>query len=298
MNTEITIAVVKADKDSTVAINDKIEDAFSQFDQVVKKFTRFNQDSELSNLNRNGGKWTQVTPELFKLVSIMLSLSKASGGAYDPTVIDFLETYGYDPNYDFSKLDSPDLDSFVKTLVQTRAHWSNIEMDESNHRIKLQEKQRLDLGGIGKGYAMDLAVEALSDYPNFMVSAGGDIIVRGLNETGNPWQLALKHRDSSDQEIEVGRIAATDLALTSSGSWARKVKQFHHIIDPVTGKPTEELKTVFVTGETATLADGWATALFVGGKKLLGKIPEDLSAMLISSEDKVIVTENFPKLQS
>lgn len=294
MNTEISISVVKSDQQSTVEINDAIEDGFSQFDNVVKKYTRFNQDSELSNLNRNSGKWAQVSPELFRLVRLMVSLSEKSNGAFDPTVIDFLETYGYDPNYDFSKLENPDLDKSVQEITEKRSHWSEIEFDEQNMRIKLSQNQRVDLGGVGKGYAVDLAADVLKDLNNFMISAGGDILVRGKNEKGNDWQIALKHKNNQGEEILVGEISATDIALTSSGSWARKVKQFHHIIDPTTGKPTDGLATVFVTGTTATMADGWSTALFVGGHPLIESLPEGYSALLISGIDKAIKSDNFP----
>ncbi len=296
MNTIITIAVAQTDGDSTVEISDAIEAGFGEFDRIVKKFTRFNQDSELSNMNRNAGKWTTVSEELVSLVKQMLDLAEATSGAFDPTIIDFLETYGYDPNYDFSKLDKPDLDKLVKKIASERKSWRDIELDIPNHRIKLAETQRIDLGGIGKGYAIDLAMQKLSQFDNALVDGGGDIRVKGTNENGEPWQLGLKHFNPGDKEPHiVGKIVSDDIALASSGSWARKVKQFHHIIDPTTGEPVEGLQTVFVTAPNATLADSWATALFVGGKSLLKKLPENMAAMLIDKENHASVTGSFPE---
>jgi thiamine biosynthesis lipoprotein len=296
MNTIITIVVAQAPGESTVDISDAIEAGFGEFDRVVKKFTRFNQDSELSNMNRNSGKWTNVSEELFMLVSRMLELSKATDGAFDPTIIDFLETYGYDPNYDFSKLDKPDLDKLVKKIASERKSWRDVELDSNNFGIKLAEGQRIDLGGIGKGYAIDLAMEKLKDFKNVLVDGGGDIRVKGVNEDGEPWKLGLKHKAAGqDTPTIIGQITSTDLALASSGSWARKVKQFHHIINPATGEPADNLQTVFVTAPDATLADSWATALFVGGKELLTRLPEGMSAMLIDKENKAAVSTNFPE---
>jgi FAD:protein FMN transferase len=297
MSTTITLTMIQTPKFSTVEILDAIEAAFGEFDRIVKRFTRFNEDSELSNLNRNSGNWVKVTPEMFMLVEEMLKLSQATDGAFDPTVIDFLETYGYDPNYNFSKLDNPDLDNMVKNMADTRPSWREIELDKENNSIKLAPKQRLDLGGIGKGYAVDLAFDILKRFENVLIDAGGDLRALGQNENEEPWQLAMKHlakgQDPKDAEI-IGVIKTEKLSLACSGSWARKVKQFHHIIDPRTGKPTEEMQTVYVAAPTATEADSWATALFVGGKDLLEKLPQHIQALLIYPNNKALHTPDFP----
>jgi thiamine biosynthesis lipoprotein len=296
MNTVIGISVVRTPRLGTVKIQERIEAAFAQFDRIVKQFTRFDQSSELSNLNRRSGQWTQVSDELFALVGQMLELSKQTAGAFDPTVIDFLETYGYDPNYDFSKLDQPDLNKLVERIVHERKSWEAIELDKTHKKIKLADAQRIDLGGIGKGYAIDCAHEELRGLENFMINAGGDVRVLGENEKGEAWNISLQHLDKTNpqKQITVGKISSTDIALASSGSWARRVKQFHHLIDTRTGQPVEGLQTVFVTADTAASADGWATALFVGGNKLLEQLPEGIEAMLINSQDKATLTGKFP----
>ncbi|MCA9381292.1 FAD:protein FMN transferase, partial [Candidatus Dojkabacteria bacterium] len=88
MNTDIDITVIQ-DGQSTIEIAEAIESAYGEFERIVKKFTRFNEDSELSNLNRQSGKWVQVSEELVFLVSYMLNMSKKTDGAFDPTIIDF-----------------------------------------------------------------------------------------------------------------------------------------------------------------------------------------------------------------
>lgn len=309
MNTTITIDVVKDEQHSTVEINDAIELAFGEFDRIVKKFTRFNQDSELSNLNRNGGNWTGVSEEFVMLVNKMLDLSKATDGAFDPTVIDFLETYGYDPNYDFSKLDNPDLNNMVEKMAKERPSWREIEVNEQENKVKLAAGQRIDLGGIGKGYAIDCAYDHLDKFENFLIDGGGDIRCKGLNDKGEPWQLNLLHKDkqkmvnpdaSSNDQVEsapdiIGQVNVSNIAIACSGSWARRVKQFHHILDPKTGAPVESMQTVYVSAPDATTADAWATALFVGGKELLERLPEGAGAVLIDANNKAIITEKFPK---
>lgn len=299
MNTTITIDVIKSAQNSTIEINDAIELAYGEFDRIVKKFTRFNQDSELSNLNRNGGQWTGVSEEFVMLINKMLELSRQTDGAFDPTVIDFLETYGYDPNYDFSKLDNPDLDEMVEKMANTRPSWKEIEVNKAKNEVKLAKEQRIDLGGIGKGYAIDCAYEHLNKFDNFLIDGGGDIRCKGVNDKGEPWKLDLLHKNKVDEsgnpEI-IGQVKVSDMAIACSGSWARRVKQFHHILDPRTGAPVESMQTVYVSAPDATTADAWATALFVGGKKLLQKLPKKAGAILIDANNKAIITELFPQL--
>lgn len=277
MNTVITIKVVQQDE-STVGINNAIEDAFGEFDRIVKQYTRFNENSELSNLNRNSGSWVNISDEFLTLIQYMLDLAKKTDGAFDPTIIDFLEIYGYDKNYDFSKLNNPQLDQMVQKKLDERKSFRNIEVDEENKRVKLEKGQRIDLGGIGKGYAIDCAFNKLDGggIKNFLIDAGGDIRAKGKNDKNSFWKVDLKHKDENDKEIIIGEVELKDSSLACSGSWARKVKQFHHLINPKTGKPENSKRTVYVEAKTGIESDSWATAIFVGGENVIKNAPHDL----------------------
>ncbi|BCX13640.1 MAG: FAD:protein FMN transferase [Candidatus Dojkabacteria bacterium] len=270
MNTIITIKVVQIDQ-HTVQILDTIEEAFYEFDRVVKKFTRFNEDSELTNLNRQAGDWVKVSREFFDLIKFMLEMFKQTSGFFDPTIIDFLETYGYDPNYNFSKLENPNLPKEILNIAKKRPSFNEISLDEKNLKVKLKPKQRIDLGAIGKGWAMDLASQKIKKVSgDFLIDAGGDVIAYGKNALSKPWNVTLKSKNR-----EIGTINLQNQAIASSGNWARKVKFFHHLINPFTGQPVEtNYDTVFVVAQTSLVADAWATALFVGGPKT--KCPDDI----------------------
>lgn len=278
MSTIISIKVVQ-NTESTIAIQDAIEKAFYEFERIVKKYTRFNENSELSNLNRQSGSWVKVSEEFFSLIELMLKIYNESKGAFDPTVIDFLEVYGYDKNYDFSKLNNPDLDNLVKKIATKRPKFNEVELNKKEHKIKLIKNQRIDLGGIGKGYAVDKAFERLSEVSNnFLIDAGGDIRAVGLNNYSNKWTVGLKiHNNEIIQNLEVDNIA-----VCSSGSWIRKVKQFHHIINPVSGEPhRSKYKTVFCIANTATIADAWATAFFILGPDNLNLKPKEVHVKFV-----------------
>lgn len=279
MNTTITFKVVSK---STVKSLDAIEEAFGEFDRIVKQYTRFNESSELSNLNRNSGKWVKVTDEFFWLIEYMLNMSEKTHGAFDPTIIDFLEVYGYDKNYDFSKLDNPELDTLVKKIAKERKSWKEIEMNKKTNEVKLAEGQRIDLGGVGKGYAIDCAFEKLKKASdNFLIDAGGDFRATGVNEKGEVWKVGMKDKRFEVEEL-IGYIELDNQALACSGSWSRKVKQFHHLINPTTGKPQNKFRTVFVQAPDGITSDSWATALFVSGGLNI-KIPKILKIYKIEN---------------
>lgn len=285
MGTTITIKINRPAHVSTVEALDALEAGFGEFDRIVTLYTRFAETSQLIELNNQSGSWVKVSEEFFELISRMLNLSEITNGAFDPTVIDFLEVYGYDKNYDFSKLDNPTLDSMIQNIAATRPSWEQIELDKKNLKVKLAKGQRLDLGGIGKGYAIDCAVEKLALTENFLIDAGGDIYGRGVNLSNESWVVDLKHIDRMVGQIA---LAQSGEALACSGTWSRKVKQFHHLINPASGKSDAHFDTVFILATNATTADSWGTAVAVGGKAAAEKLPEGTSFLAIDSEGKLL----------
>lgn len=269
MNTTISITVVRP-LASTVEVQSAIEVAFGEFSRIVAQFTRFNENSELANLNRRKGKPTKVSEEFFMLIKKMIEMYEKTDGAFDPSVTDFLEAYGYDSTYDFTKLDDPLLSRKINDLVQKRKEWTDVSLNEKTLQVTLNPEQKIDLGGIGKGYAIDCAASKLMKVSeNFLIDGGGDIYAHGKNEKSETWVAALKTMNIDRVEQVIGGMELHNEALASSGSWARKIKQFHHLLDPKTGTPVEkDYSTVFVKAPTATDADAWATALFVGGREL------------------------------
>lgn len=296
MNTIIRITLY-SDK-STIYSQEKIQQAFDCFNLVVKKYTRFNSTSELAQLNNSNGKPFKVSLELFGLIEYMLELSKLTNGSYDPTIIDLLETYGYGGNRNFEELDDKDLFNNIQKLVLSRPKPLEIVLNKKNLTVKLATRQRLDLGSIGKGYAIDLAYDTLSDFPAFMINAGGDIRVKGPKPDGNNWQISLYKAQLPNKalhkENSLGTISLEKGSICGSGGWARKVRFFHHLLNPKTGMPINELSQTYVIAPTAIEADAWATILFVNGKKSLKQLKKLMfSGIIIDKDGKLIQTGDF-----
>ncbi len=270
MNTRITIKA-RAGK-NTVGIQTAIEKAFGEFDRIVKLYSRFNPKSELSILNLQQEKWVRLSEEFFFLIEFALNLALKTDGIFDPTVIDYLEKYGYDKDYNFSKLENKNLQSEIALLSKTRASFKEIALDKKNKKIRLAKNQRVELGGIGKGYAIDCAYKILEkESTRFLIDAGGDIRAKSEDD---PWEVALK---TSKESLPVNSVFIKNEAIASSGSWARRVKNFHHLLDTKTGKPVErDYSTVFTIAKSAIVADSWATVLFCAGKDFLFKLPKEV----------------------
>lgn len=287
MNTLIQMTLF-SDK-ATVYTQQKIQAAFDCFDQVVKKYTRFSPRSELSALNNSGGTPMKVSSELFMLIKYMLELAKLSNGSYDPTIIDLLETYGYDQKSTFENLDDPNLYLKIQKLIKTRPHFSSIKLDSKDLTIELAKRQRLDLGSVGKGYAIDLAYDLLEEFPSFMINAGGDIRVKGPKPDGSKWEIGLQKTQAPNkgltEEKLIGRVQLNQGSLCGSGGWARKIKFFHHLLNPKTGMPINSISQTFTFAETAMKADAWATILFTLGFDGLQLLEaQGISGMVIGND--------------
>lgn len=297
MNTVVRIRVVT--DSPTVATRNDINTAFAQFDDVVRKFTRFNDTSQLAVLNQNSGKEYPVSAELFQIVEIMLQIAGLSGGAYDPTIIDLLEAYGYGKNMDFSKLDRPELFREIKAITALRASFSEIKLNKKKLTIKLVKGQRLDLGSIGKGYAIDLAAGILLKHQGFIINAGGDIRAGGKNLDGNYWKAGLLKTAPPNAKISdpgfFGYVELKDSSVAGSGGWARKVGFFHHLLNPKSGLPINEVSQTYITGPDSIQTDAWSTALFamgVPGLKVMEK-NTGLEGLIVMSNGKIKTTRGF-----
>jgi thiamine biosynthesis lipoprotein len=297
MNTVVRIRVVTTEP-TVMTLND-IDSAFGQFDAVVMKFTRFNDSSELAHLNQNSGKEFRVSPELFMLAETMLTIAELSGGAYDPTIIDLLEAYGYDKNSNFSKLDKAELFQEIKAITAHRAGFNEIKLDKKKLTIKLIKGQRLDLGSIGKGYAIDLAAGILQKHQGFIINAGGDIRAKGKNKDGNYWKVGLLKTAPPNSKItdpgSFGYVLLKDSSVAGSGGWARKVGFFHHLLNPKSGLPINEVSQTYITGPDATQTDAWSTALFAMGAAGLEVMQKNtsLEGLIVMSNGDIKTTKGF-----
>ena len=225
------------------------DQAGTEFERLEQTMSRFRDDSELSRLNRDG-IITDASRDLVRIVALALEARETTGGRFDPTVHDAVVAAGYDRTFDAVRsgaFDSP-------RAPQPRCGGRVLVTGST---IELQPGFRLDLGGIGKGYAADRVAELLAVVGPCLVNAGGDIAIRGGN-----WPVGV---------TEEVTLELTEGGLATSGRdrrrWSHNGEERHHLIDPGTGLPAADAPVrVTVVAESAAAAEVAAKTAFLGGK--------------------------------
>jgi thiamine biosynthesis lipoprotein len=242
MGTEIELLVEAEDA------GDALDAAEREFHRLESLLSRFRADSELSQLNRD--RSIDAGPDLLRVVELALAARERTGGRFDPTVHDALVAAGYDRTFAAVPADGADAAAPVRA-------GGRVNID--GNRIELEAGFRIDLGGIGKGYAAERAAEPLATAGACLVNAGGDIATRG-----GRWPVGVATGDGTLT------LELHGSALATSGrdrrTWRRGGRALHHLIDPSTGAPasSDVIRITVVTAD-AVDAEVAATSLFLAG---------------------------------
>jgi thiamine biosynthesis lipoprotein len=244
MGTEIELHL-ETDADPAPAF----DRAVTQFERLEQVMSRFRPDSELSRLN--GAGELDASPELAEVVGLALAAREHTAGLFDPTVHNALLAAGYDRTFTDLPVDTPG-------PAQSSACGGRVELD--GLRIRLGDGVRLDLGGIGKGFAAEQVATELALTGPCLVNAGGDISVRGLPEGGG-WPVALE--GGPTLALAAGGLATSGV---DRRRWRRAGVEQHHLIDPGTGRPAvTDLLRVTAYADDAIDAEIAAKTLLLSG---------------------------------
>lgn len=252
------------------------------------RWSRFLFSSELSTVNRNAGSLTLVSPDTFELIDLAVQGWHLTGGSFDPTVGAALCGLGYDRTFD----DIIDGGSDIEDNPAPGC--GDILLFRSLFGVQIAAGTKLDLGGLGKGFAADWLVKELlgRGARGACVSIGGDVRVDGESFDGSPWTVGLVGIDS---HCPFRRIALRSGGVCTSSSqrrrWLRGSSTVHHLIAPEFGRPVENgLAKVTVVGATATQAEVLTKAVFVAGPDQGRQLLERLGvAGVLICDDKTLI---------
>lgn len=222
--------------------------AAAEIERLEQVLSRFRPGSELSRLNR-AGSTRAASPDLVRVVELALAAREQTGGRFDPTVHDALVAAGYDRSFDELPASGAAVpERSVACAGEVRVDGLGIELDAG---------VRLDLGGIGKGYAADRVAESLAVSGPCLVNVGGDLAVRG-----GAWPVGVA--DGLTLELSGGGLATSG---RDRRAWRRGDRVLHHLIDPASGRPAQsDLLRVTVVADSATEAEVLAKAVFLGAE--------------------------------
>jgi FAD:protein FMN transferase len=286
MDTGISVQVI-ANQPSD-AVEPDVQRALAWFDTVELICTRFDRSSEVMRLLDYVGSPVRVSTLLFECAAFALDLAEQTDGAFDPTIGASLEQLGFNTNYKTGEQ--------IHSAVDASApSFRDVRLDRRAQTIQLGRPLVLDLNAVAKGLAIDLAARELQAYADVCVEAGGDLLVRGHNTTGELWHVGIQHPRADGLIARTLRV--TDTAVCTSGDYERRSSgpsAEGHILDARTRRPVTELISVTVLAPTAMAADGLSTAAMALGREGGRRFLEDqgVGAVLIGG-DGTLVTVNL-----
>ena len=246
------------------------EQALDEILRLEQQLSLYRSDSDIHDLNARAAYGPiPVDPRLFRLLERAKRLSEETGGAFDITVAPLMRAWGFMGAS--GRMADPEEVAAARELVGM----DRVVLDEETFMVRfLREGVTLDLGAIGKGYAIEQAGEILRDLEvgGALLHGGtSSILAVGGQPDGTPWQVAVQHPVDSEQHLAV--VSLQDAALSVSAAHGKSFTQddvrYGHVLDPRTGQPVRNALLAAVVCESATDGDALSTALLVLGEPFL-----------------------------
>jgi thiamine biosynthesis lipoprotein len=272
-------------------------------DEIDRTYSRFRDDSELSRLQADAGRWTTVSPLLWQAITTAIAVARDTDGAVDPTVGHAMRVIGYDR--DFPLIGSPAGEpTDVEIRLAPVPGWRAIGLHAVERRVRIPNGVELDLGSSGKALAVDLAVRvaaAAAPKGGVLVSLGGDLATAG-RAPDDGWRI-LADEDSETPADADGEVVAIHAgAMATSGVTVRRWHgadgiERHHLVDPTTGAPVEgPWRTVTVVADTCVAANAASTAAIVKGDDALAWLARQARpARLVSLDGQIVRIGGWPE---
>ncbi|HUG92206.1 MAG TPA: FAD:protein FMN transferase [Planctomycetaceae bacterium] len=262
MACEFAVLLNPGPGDQLLAASEALDFVHALEDQI----TVYRQHSEMSRLNRTAAEGpVEVEPGLFDLLRECERLCRETEGAFDPTSGPLIALWRACRSEGRIPAESE------IAAARERTGIAHVRLDGDRRTAAyLREDVELNLGGIGKGYALDRLAAVLGDrgLSDFVVHAGySSVLARGGHRGRGGWPVGIANPLFLDEQFAT--IVLRDQALSTSGSGVRHFRhggrRYGHILDPRTGWPAEGMLSVTVLAPTASLADALSTAFFVMG---------------------------------
>lgn len=282
---------------------DRLERLIQQrLDEINQRMSTYISDSEVSLINiSNHTGATFISPELAMVLAQAHEISTLSKGAFDITVAPIVNLWGFGADKMINQV--PHQAKDIEQLLQFVGYQKIAVNAHTMSFSKSIAGVSIDLSALAKGYAVDEIAKVLEKQgmTNYMVEIGGELYLKGKNQQGENWRIAIEKPNAEKFGLRQAVIVITDIAMATSGDYRNYFEQdgqrFSHIIDPRTGYPvSHRLASVTVLSDTAMKADAWATALMVLGQDKGYHIAEqqNLAVLFIIKTDQGFVERATP----
>jgi len=246
------------------------EEALAEIESLDRRLSRFRPDSDVSRINAHAATGpVKVEPRLFRLLERAQEISDLTDGAFDVTIGPLMSLWGF-----AGEGRVPSRDEIESALKVVGAR--NLILYEPSFTVAFRSPgMGIDLGAIGKGCAIDAAVECLREAGICRALVhGGTSTVYGIGRWEVGIGAARLEPVSGAQALHRVRLADSALSVSAvyGRSFERDGRRFGHVIDPRTGEPVSHTKRAAVWGPSATDCDALSTALLVLGESWLPEL--------------------------
>jgi FAD:protein FMN transferase len=271
-----------------------VERVVADFDRAC---SRFRDDSELSLLNADAGRWVRVGAVLLDAIQAALRAAQLTDGAVDPTVGQALIALGYDRDFELLRTEG----RRARPSLAAVPGWRTIQIDEASQSVRVPRGVMLDLGATAKALCADKAAAAAEQAigRGVLVSLGGDLAISG----GAPpegWRIRVTDDHRSDVTAPGQWIALSSGGLATSSTtvrrWATESGEAHHLLDPSSGQPAAgPWRTVSVTAASCLEANIASTAAIIRGEGAIEWLEElALPSRLVTVRGRVRHLAGWP----
>jgi thiamine biosynthesis lipoprotein len=302
MGSELRLTAWTADESAAIGA---FEEVFAEFDRLESVMSVWREGSEVERLNAAAGQHAvPIGPDMVRVLRDARQVSDWTAGKFDVTFGALAGMWKFDHDQD-NRIPDPQEVRARLPLVDYTA----LDVDERAGTAFLKRPgMRVHLGGIGKGYAIDRAVEILRGHGvrDFMIQAGGDLFVSG-RRGDRPWRVGIRDpREPFDSHaLAQGRPAdrsfaaldVTDATVSTSGDYERFFiqdgRRYHHLLDPDRGEPARGCRSVTIVTDRATIADALSTGVFVlgpsAGMALIERLP-NVEGVIVTDHNEMMVS--------
>ncbi len=265
MGSLFEIYLAGQNRDSLIAAG---EEALDQIERLDLQLSHYRDDSDIARLNAHAvDSWVRLEPRLYQLLRRCHEIWQSTGGAFDITTTALTKAWGF---YDGNK--RVPYDNEIKAILE-RTGTDKVLFDDDDNLVHFgQPGIEINLGGVGKGFAIDEAADTLRmwEVPGAVIHGGqSTIYALGDGPESDGWEFTIK--DPRDHETPVNTVRLRNQALSTSGSYEDFFevdgKRYSHILDPRTGRSVEGMLSVSVITQTAEESDALSTAFFVMGRE-------------------------------
>ena len=295
MGTEVRVTVATRDQARADAAAAAV---FGEFDRLDAMMSVWKDGSDIVRLNAAAGDHAvPVSAETREVLHVANDISEQTRGAFDVTFAALSGLWKFD--YQDKDNSVPDPAEIAKRLPLI--NYRDLVVDDAGGTALLKRKgMRVNLGGIGKGYAVDRAVGILrrSGLRDFMIQAGGDMYVAGL-KGGAPWRLGIRDPRGPADRI-FASLDLTDGTFSTSGDYERFFmkdgRRYHHIIDLRAGQPARLSRSVTLVTDRAVIADALAKGVFIlgpdDGMALIERTP-GVQGVIVGAKNEVVISSGL-----